>query len=426
MAVYTAGNMIGTGTHQTLIGLAQNGCGNMLWANFLLSGVLVTLSALPLLHLYHRFPTNDCLHQAATSGLGAVPGGLVAFVNGQLVTIELIFAVTMQAAFFGRTAASQFLEGGDELFSLCSKMMSLAVLAILWILYRKTGALFTANIAWALGVLELSTVGLLILSSPIASFAGTRLRPLGALLDGSQTDAIKFPSGIHFAIFAYGGFPGMIQSADLVDNPSRNVPLGIVVACVMTTCIYVVMSASVLLVSQPAAIASFQNGFDSLRDILPSRVLAIISCTVLSSVANNIMENALVVIENLTQMTATTAGSSLPLSLPNLGMCRADTFTFGAIAILTMFKSELGLGMLGDAIDFALLLQFAIFAILCISSKEASLGMLLVAVLSLTSNAVLAAWHLCHASALPMIMLIVLVFLPLTPSFAKACSKKTD
>ena len=58
MALYTAGHMIGPGTHQTLIALAKDGCGNLLWVNFLPSGMLVTLSALPLVHLYAKYPSR--------------------------------------------------------------------------------------------------------------------------------------------------------------------------------------------------------------------------------------------------------------------------------------------------------------------------------------------------------------------------------
>ena len=398
MAVYTAGNMIGTGTHQTLIALAESGCGNVLWANFLLAGILVTLSALPLLHLYHKFPSNDCLQQAAAAGLGPFWGKWLAFVNGQLISIELIFAVTMQATFFGKNLAARFTDVDDVRFS---TLLSIALLIFLCILYRKVGALFTANIAWALGVLELCTVGILILSSAICVLASKPIRPVESLVDWSQTTFTKFPSGIHMAIFAYGGFPGMIQSADLVENPGRNVPLGIVCACLMTTIIYTAMSVSVLLVSEPAAVASFRNGFDSLRNVLPEHLLAAISCTVLSSVANNIMENALVVMENMKQM------FPMHFSRP------ADSFTFAAIGFCTFLNSYLKLNFLGDAIDFALILQFAIFAILCLSSQGGSLGARFVAFVSLLANSLLASWHLYHASAMPMFILMILVALPI-------------
>ena len=92
MALYTAGSMIGTGTHQTLIGLVDKGCGNLLWANFLLSGLLVTLSALPLLDLYVKYPSDDCLHRAAENGFGRCWGGWISFIDGQLISIELLFA----------------------------------------------------------------------------------------------------------------------------------------------------------------------------------------------------------------------------------------------------------------------------------------------------------------------------------------------
>ena len=88
----------------------------------------------------------------------------------------------------------------------------------------------------------------------------------------------------------------MIQAGGLVSNPARDLPLGIVLACVLTMCVYVAMSASVLFVASPAAIREFNTGFDGLRGILPDTVLRAVSATVLPSVANNVMENSLVVI----------------------------------------------------------------------------------------------------------------------------------
>ncbi|CAE7212941.1 unnamed protein product [Symbiodinium natans] len=338
MAIYTAGNMIGTGTHQTLKALAKDGCGNLLWANFLFSGMLVTLSAFPLLHLYGKFPANGCLHQAAVEGLGSQVGKYVSFINGQLITIELLFAVTMQASFFGSTLASFFPEDST---GTVAKTASLGLVSILWALYRKKGALFTANVAYWLGVFELCTVGLLVLSSPMAYLTGTSLRPISSLMDGSRTDMVKFPSGIHVAIFAYGGFPGMLQSGDLVENPRENLPLGIVGACIMTMSVYVLLSVSVLLVVEPQQIANFTNAFDSLENVLPKGVLVAISCTVLSSVANNVMENALVVVENLHQMVMVEDPRSM-LELPNFGLCSSDIVTLEQSRCSPCSKTRLG------------------------------------------------------------------------------------
>mmetsp|Transcript_56077 Transcript_56077/g.159224 ORF Transcript_56077/g.159224 Transcript_56077/m.159224 type:complete len:447 (-) Transcript_56077:142-1482(-) len=415
MAVYTAGNMIGTGTHQTLIGLAQGGCGNLIWSNFLLAGMLVTLSAWPLRHLYSKFPTNECLHQAAISGVGVSLGSLVSFINGQLITIELLFAVTMQVSFFGKCVAA-FLP--EDAAGSTAKALSLGLLGALWLMYRRSGALFTANLAYKLGVAELLTVGLIIMSAPLGYLASVELRPIESLGDWSRTDLIKFPLGIHMAVFAYGGFPGMVQSGDLVEDAPRNLPLGIIWACFMTTWVYVFMSASVLIVADPAAIANFSTAFDSLRGILPVSVIAVISCTVLSSVANNILENALVIISNLQQMsTASTDGHKL--ALPNLGLCGADVVTFGAVAALTTFKNEIGLGVLGDAIDFALILQFAIFAVLSMANLEDSRWLVRcsgVSMLSLGANSVLGVWHFRSTSPTPMAILTMLVLVPLLVS----------
>ena len=413
MALYTAGNMIGTGTHQTLIGLADKGCGNLLWANFLLSGLLVTLSALPLLHLYAKYPSDDCLHRAAQNGFGRYWGGWISFINGQLVSIELLFAVTMQVSFFGRAASSTLLQGlVGEWTTALEKLVALGLLVVLWLAFRMRGVLFTANIAFWLGILELCTVGLLAVSSCLGWAVGSPLRAVTQLLDPAETQWESFPSGIHVAVFAYGGFPGMIQAGELVRNPQRDLPLGIVLACVLTMCVYVTMSASVLLVASPGAIRDFNTGFDGLRGILPETVLRGVSATVLSSVANNVMENSLVVISNLNHMTAPGG----PLAFMNRGFFHSDTATFGMIMLLTMFKETIGLNFLGDAIDFALLLQFAVFALLSIAQRgrlaPPSLSFTL-SLLSLAMNLLLGTWHFYHSSWKPMVALLLMVFAPL-------------
>ena len=94
----------------------------------------------------------------------------------------------------------------------------------------------------------------------------------------------------------------MIQAGDLLSNPSRDLPLGIVMACVLTMFIYSSISVSVLLVAAPEGIAQFKTGFDCPHGILPESLLKGISLTVLSSVANNVMENSLVIISNLDQV----------------------------------------------------------------------------------------------------------------------------
>jgi len=145
-------------------------------------------------------------------------------------------------------------------------------------------------------------------------------------------------------------------------------------------------------------------------------VIACISLTVLSSVANNIMENVLVVIGNLQQM-ATVKDGDHKLTLPNVGLLVSwDVLAFGAIAALTVLKEAITLGVLGDAIDFALILQFTVFAVLSLANAGGARPRgrrSLVPMASLAANGFLGVWHLCYSSPLPMIILTILVLLPL-------------
>ncbi|CAE7908599.1 unnamed protein product [Symbiodinium sp. KB8] len=122
------------------------------------------------------------------------------------------------------------------------------------------------------------------------------------------------------------------------------------------------------------------------------------------------MENSLVVISNLNQMT----GPGGPLG--NRGFFYSDKATFGMIMLLTMFKEIIESNFLGDAVDFALLLQFAIFALLSIAQRgrlaPPSLSFSL-ALLSLAANLLLGAWHFYHSSWKPMVALLLMVFAPL-------------
>ena len=86
-----------------------------------------------------------------------------------------------------------------------------------------------------LGILELCTVGLLALSSCL----------------GWAVHGVAFAS--HSERVSLRGF--------MLSNPARDLPLGIVLACVLTMCVYVAMSASVLLVASPAARQRIQHRF---------------------------------------------------------------------------------------------------------------------------------------------------------------------
>ena len=81
-----------------------------------------------------------------------------------------------------------------------------------------------------------------------------------------------------------------------------------------------------------------------------------------------------------------------------------------------MFKDTIGLAVLGDAIDFALIMQFGIFAILSMACQKGEAIFTLrqlVPMLSLCANAFLGIWHFCSTSPWPMSILAFLVVLPL-------------
>ena len=91
------------------------------------------------------------------------------------------------------------------------------------------------------------------------------------------------------------------------------------------------------------------------------------------------------------------------LTFMDPGLCCSDSVTFALIIVLTIFKEDIGLRFLGDAIDFALLLQFAIVALLSIANQQSPFTSptcslkLAPPLISLAANMLLGAWHFSHA-----------------------------
>ncbi|CAJ1455086.1 unnamed protein product [Effrenium voratum] len=120
------------------------------------------------------------------------------------------------------------------------------------------------------------------------------------------------------------------------------------------------------------------------------------------------------------------------LTFMDLGLCCSDSVTLALIIVLTIFKEDIGLRFLGDAIDFALLLQFAIFALLSIANQQSPFTSptcslkLAPPLISLAANLLLGAWHFSHASPMPMIILLLLVLLPWLASQLVKSKNKTE
>jgi amino acid transporter len=92
--------------------------------------------------------------------------------------------------------------------------------------------------------------------SPDAAVTNLSTTKLEAATDESRFSLAALFSGAFFAFYAYIGFEDMVNVAEEVKNPRRNMPLAIVIAITLATALYVLVTWSALRVVPAAVLGS--------------------------------------------------------------------------------------------------------------------------------------------------------------------------
>lgn len=222
---YGVGTMVGGGFY-ALLGQVVGITGTLAPVSLAVAGLLALLSAASFAELSSRFPVSAGEVEYVWRGFHTA--ALARLVGWLVITTGIVSAATLAVATVG---FAQDLVRLPENISVVVLVVSLGLLAS-WGISESVGAVF------GITVIE---VGTLIVVGTLAGDSlatiPTRWPELVPPLQADQWTAIL--SGATLAFYAFIGFEDMVNIAEEVHRPRRNLPVAILVSVGVTTFLYI-------------------------------------------------------------------------------------------------------------------------------------------------------------------------------------------
>ncbi|XP_054763930.2 cystine/glutamate transporter-like [Lytechinus pictus] len=251
------GMIIGSGIFISPISVLENsggiGWSLLVWA---LCGIISMLGALSYAELGTTFPVSGGDFSYLLEAYGPIPAFLRLWTS--VVSIR-----TASAAVLSLTCATYILLPFYPNCEVSPVVLRLVSACILWCIFfvnsvsvpisRKIQVLFTAAKLLGLAVIIVSGI-IQLAKGETSNFANA--------FDTSEFDFKKFPLAIYSGLFAYSGWQYLTQLTEEIVNPSRTVPLSIIISMTIITVVYLltnvayftVLSESEMLTSSAVAL----------------------------------------------------------------------------------------------------------------------------------------------------------------------------
>lgn len=236
------GIILGAGIY-ALLGEVAPLAGNALWLSFIVSSVVVAFTALSYAELSSLFPSAAAEYEYVKNAMGKRVG----FIIGWLIIFSAIISSSTVAIGFGNYF--------DVLFNIPSIYTAIALIAVLSLLLfigikqsAWVAIIFTA--IEALGLLIIFFIGI-----PFYGNVNYLEMPLG--LNGVLSAAALI-------FFAYVGFQEIVKLSEETIEPNKNIPRAILLALVISTILYILVSVSSVSILGWEALASNQAPFSQI------------------------------------------------------------------------------------------------------------------------------------------------------------------
>lgn len=335
LTLYGVGDILGAGIYG-LVGKAAGQMGNAIWIAFLASTVAAGLTGLSYASLGSRYPKAGgaafVTQKAFRRGWLAYAVGLAALASGltSMATGARVFAGYFNGLFPGL-------------------MLPLVIIGFALVL----AAIVIRGIKESIWLNSLCTLielgGLLIVIAVGFGFLGsvnyfdatTPSNPTGGL------GASIILSGAVLTFYSFVGFEDMLNVGEEVKNPTRNLPLGLILSVLISSCIYVVISLVAVSVVPADVLA---NSNQPLVDVVakaapwfPTKIFSVISMFAVTNTAllNFIMGSRI--------MYGMSKQGLLPKVLAKVHSTRKTPY----VAAATVFVIMLGLALSGDISSLA-------------------------------------------------------------------------
>ena len=327
------GIVLGAGIY-VLIGEAASEVGSGAWLAFFVGAVLAAATGLSYAELTSTIPEAA----AAAAFAGESFGPRVGFVTGWMdVVVNLIGAPAVALGFAGYFSS---LIGGDEVLVAVLTIGLCALIAII-------GVGETIRLASLFALIEAG--GLILVIVVGVPFLGD------ANLLQFDHGAAGLLAGAALVFFAYEGFEEIATLSEEVENPTRNIPLALLIAISVTTILYVTVTAVAVSVVPTAQLAGDSSPLASVvRVATNDRVADALSVVALFATFNTVL---LLLATGPRAMYGMARRRLLPAVVGSVWAARGTPW----IAILASAAVAVGFAVTGDIGFVAQVTNFAVF-----------------------------------------------------------------
>ena len=227
---YGIGDILGAGIYG-LVGKAAGLMGNGVWLAFLISAAAAIFTGLTYASLGSRYPRAAGIAYILKKSFGS---NFLAYVFGIMVLCSgLVSMATASRAFSG------YLTGMLPFLSLNIGILVFMALLTLIVLKGIKESMWANTICT---IIELS--GLLLVIAVGVSFIGNA-NLMDFTSEQNPTPQLQMPlvlTGAILTFYSFMGFEDVMNVAEEVENPKRNLPIGIIVAVLVSSVVYMLIS----------------------------------------------------------------------------------------------------------------------------------------------------------------------------------------
>jgi amino acid transporter len=274
LTLYGLGTILGAGIY-VLIGRVAAVSGSLAPLSFMVASLVAGLTAMSYAELSSRFPES---------------GGEIAFVRAAFPRRMLIAATGWAVICNGTISAAAMATGFTGYMNVFLPASPALWIALLVIFLGLLAAWGIREAVWAAVVITLVEIGGLLV---VIGVGGNNILDFTRIIAASGPSLAVGPlailSGAQLAFYAYIGFEDMVNIAEEVRRPRVTMPLAIMVALVLATILYALVSMAVVTSLSAQELSDSQAPF---ADLLLSQGLSPFAITAISLLA--IMNGALV------------------------------------------------------------------------------------------------------------------------------------
>lgn len=329
------GIILGAGIY-VLVGEASGEAGSAVWMAFAVAAALAAGTGLSFAELSSMFPEAGASSVYAREAFGPHVG----FVTGWMdITVSVIGAAAVAIGFGGYL--------GDLFVGEATPIAVFVLLACGLIVYAGVRETVTLAVIFAL----LEAAGLILV-------AAVGLPDLGSidLLDAKgAAGSILAATAIVF--FAYEGFEEIATLAEETRNPTRNIPLAIIIAVIVTSVLYVLVSAVAVSVVPWEQLADSDAPLaDVVEAATHDRLADLLSTIALFATFNTVL---LLVATGARLVYGMSARRLLPAALGRVSATRGTPW----VATIVVTAVALAFALTGDIGFVAQVTNFAVFVL---------------------------------------------------------------